>query len=329
MNIKKSELANKIIKEFTKNGVSVYSKKKLGEILYQRYPDLFKNPEDGREKIRYVTGSAGNLKRNVLAKDSKSEWNGFNIPKPEKNDYSKVVVNQKRIGILSDIHFPYYEEAALNAAISFLIEWKPDCVILNGDIIDCYHLSNFEKDKRQRSFKYELDMLKGFFVELRELFPKIRIVYKLGNHEDRYEKQILQNIPELIELEYFNFENVIEAKKYGIEVVKSKRVILAGKLNIIHGHELPRGMAAPVNPARGFFLRTKASTIGGHHHQTSEHIENDLNNNLIGAFSTGCLCELNPNYMPINKWNHGFAVVENYGDDYMVRNLKIIKGKVL
>jgi hypothetical protein len=122
---------------------------------------------------------------------------------------------------------------------------------------------------------------------------------------------------------------VIEASKYGIEVVKSKKVILAGKLNIIHGHELPKGMAAPVNPARGFFLRTKASTIGGHHHQTSEHIENDLNNNLIGAFSTGCLCELNPHYMPINKWNHGFAVVENHGHDFMVRNLKIINGRVL
>ena len=326
--IKKTDIAIDFIKKYQdKNGVSKISKTKIGEMLYLAYPDLFKDAEVGRSFVRQATGSKGNHHRKVMK--TKIEWNGFKLPKPEKNDYSKVIVNQKRIVILSDIHFPYYDQAALNAAISFSIDWNPDCIILNGDIIDCYHLSNFEKDKRQRSFKYELDMLKNFFIQLRELFPDARIIYKIGNHEERYEKQILSNIPELIELEYFAFENVIQAKEYGIEVVKGKRVIRVGKLNVIHGHELPRGMAAPVNPARGFFLRTKASTIGGHHHQTSEHIESDLNGNIIGAFSTGCLCELNPHYMPINKWNHGFAVVENTGGDYMVRNIKIIKGRIL
>ena len=327
--INKQEFVSKFIKKhLNKEGVSKYSKKKLGEILHASHPDLFNSAEDARKRVGKVTGWKLHNENDVSA-DLKIKWVGFQIPHPEKNDYSKVIVNEKRIGILSDIHFPYYDRVALEAAIHYLIEWKPDCIILNGDIIDCYQLSSFEKDKRQRSFKYELDMLRNFFEQLRELFPTQRIIYKIGNHEERYEKQILVNIPELIELEYFHFENVIKASEFGIEVVKGKRVILAGKLNIIHGHELPRGMAAPVNPARGFFLRTKASTIGGHHHQSSEHIENDLNGNIIGAFSTGCLCELTPHYMPINKWNHGFAVVENYGTDYMVRNLKVINGRVL
>lgn len=323
MVIKKAEL----VKEFIDKNQGKFSKQTMAKLLFTKYPDLFSSQESARTTIRNVTGNNGNRNRKVAK--IRTEWKGLTLPNPEKNDYSKVIVNEKRIGILSDIHFPYYDRVALEAAIKYLIDWNPDCLILNGDIIDCFHLSTFEKDKRQRSFKYELDMLKNFFDQLRELFPTQRIIYKIGNHEERYEKQILANVPELIELEYFHFENVIKSNQFNIEVVKGKRVILVGKLNVIHGHELPRGMAAPVNPARGFFLRTKASTIGGHHHQSSEHIENDLNGNIIGAFSTGCLCELNPHYMPINKWNHGFAVVENFGHDYMVRNLKIINGRVL
>ena len=323
MVLKKAEL----VKEFIEKNQGKFSKQTMAKLLFTKYPDLFSSQESARTNIRNVTGSNGDRNRKMVK--IRTEWKGLALPNPEKNDYSKVIVNEKRIGILSDIHFPYYDRVALEAAIKYLIDWKLDCLILNGDIIDCYHLSSFEKDKRQRSFKYELDMLKNFFEQLRELFPTQRIIYKIGNHEERYEKQILANVPELIELEYFHFENVIKSNEFNIEVVKGKRVILVGKLNVIHGHELPRGMAAPVNPARGFFLRTRASTIGGHHHQSSEHIENDLNGNIIGCWSTGCLCELNPHYAPINKWNHGFSTLDVSADgNFRVNNLKIINGEV-
>ena len=41
-----------------------------------------------------------------------------------------------------------------------------------------------------------------------------------------------------------------------------------------------------------------------------------------------CLSELHPEYMPLNKWNHGFAWVEldNNGKDYQFHNKRIYKG---
>jgi hypothetical protein len=35
--------------------------------------------------------------------------------------------------------------------------------------------------------------------------------------------------------------------------------------------------------------------------------------------------------MPLNKWNHGFAIVDldDNGTDFEVRNKRILKGKVL
>jgi len=234
----------------------------------------------------------------------------------------------KRIGILSDIHFPYYDKAALNAAISFLIEWQPSCIVLLGDIIDCYQLSSFEKDKRNRSFKYELDMLASFFVELREVFPNQRIIYVLGNHERRYERQLLQNLPELIELELFNFSNVIKAREHNIEVVNNKRILKCGHLHLAHGDEFKGGIIAPVNPARGYFLKAKTNILCGHNHRTSSHIERDLSGKITGGWSIGCLSDLYPAYSPINNYNHGFATVEMKGDTFSVNNMTIINGVI-
>lgn len=327
--MKKLDLAVELIKEKTdkKSGKCTLSKKKLGEILHKRYPSAFTSSENARLTVRTATGASGKEKRNKVK--IRTEWKGLSLPEPEKNDYSKFLIRESRIGVLSDIHFPYYDKEALNAAINYLRKWKPDCILLNGDIIDCYALSKWEKDPRKRPFSYELKMLTGFLTQLNYIFPNARKVYKIGNHGERYEKLILQRVPEFVDMEMFTFEAVIKAKDLGVEVVKRKRVIKAGKLNIIHGHELPHGLAAPVNPARGFFLKTKANVLGGHHHQTSDHSESDLNGNIIGAWSTGCLCELHPDYAPINKWNHGFATVENYGTDFKVTNLRIIKGKVM
>lgn len=327
MQINKTEVAKKLIEEFTENGISKYSKKKLAEIAVKRHPDLFKTVDNARLSVRRATGSAGKKERKFTK--HRVEWNGFELPEPEKDDFTKVIVNQKRIGVLSDIHFPYYDRVALNEAIKTIINYGPDCIILNGDIIDCYHLSSFEKDPKKRSFKYELDMLKNFFVQLRELFPTQRIIYKIGNHEERYERYILQRVPEFLDMDLIKFENVIQAKEFGIEVVSNKRVMKVGALNILHGHEMRSGIISPVNIARGFFMRTKSSTLGGHHHRTSEHIEQNLNGEIIGCFSTGALCDLTPAYMPINSWNHGFALVENFGQEFHVRNLKIINGKVV
>lgn len=324
----KQQLAIDLIKEHTgKDGKCTVSKSMLGKILYDKYRTEFTSPEQARKVVRNATGSNGEMKR----KQNKTvtEWKGLALPEPEKNDYSKFLIREKRIGILSDIHFPYYDKEALNAAIGYLRKWKPDCILLNGDIIDCYQLSDYVTDPKQRDFQYELDMLRSFVQELRKIWPHQRIVYKIGNHEERYETKILKRVPQFVNLRMLTIQSVLNVGDLGVEVVTNKRIIKAGKVNILHAHELPRGMAAPVNPARGFFLRCKANVIGSHHHQSSEHFEQDLNGQIIGAWSLGHLGDPHPHYCPINKWNHGFATLENYGTDFKVDNLKIIKGKVM
>jgi hypothetical protein len=135
--------------------------------------------------------------------------------------------------------------------------------------------------------------------------------------------------PELLNLPMADFSNLIEADRFGLEIVGDRRLIKIGKLNVIHGHEFGRTFASPVNPSRGLYLKGKECAICGHYHRTSEHAEKSMNDTVIGCWSTGCLCDLRPDYLPINKWNHGFAVIERLDKvNFHVDNKKIIKGRV-
>jgi hypothetical protein len=50
----------------------------------------------------------------------------------------------------------------------------------------------------------------------------------------------------------------------------------------------------------------------------------------MSCWSVGGLCNLRPKYMPLNKWNHGFATIEIHTDGmWSVENKKIISGRVV
>lgn len=322
----KHDLARRIIDKYP-----TWSKKQLGKELHRLYPDHFKHAEDGRSAIRNVTDSNGKERRATLT----DKYIGPKLNPGRANDFTPYILNGLRILNLSDIHIPYHDREALMLALNWGKQFQPDTILLNGDIIDCYQLSNFQKDPKERKFNEELEELHNFLSDLRENFPDVELIYKMGNHEERYERFLMtqaKDIDGLTDgdgLEILSWESITHAKKYGHKIVTNKRIIKAGKLNIGHGHEFGKSIFSPVNPARGYYLRAKSSFIGGHYHQTSEHVERDLNGGITGCWSTGCLCDLNPAYMPINRWNLGFAAVEVEGDQFTVYNKKILNGKVV
>jgi len=200
---------------------------------------------------------------------------------------------------------------------------------LNGDTIDCHRLSRFIKDPKKRNFKLELDTFKALF----DVFEKelnCKIYFKIGNHEERYEHFLYEKAGELVGIEEFEFTNIIKARARGIEIIGGKKPMKLNNLWGVHGHEYVGGISAPVNPARGLFLRSKVSCFQGHSHQTSSHVESRLSGESIATYSIGCLSELFPDYMPFNKWNHGFAEIDldDNGQDYEFRNYRIKNGKV-
>jgi hypothetical protein len=164
---------------------------------------------------------------------------------------------------------------------------------------------------------------------VRDSFPRARIIYRLGNHEERYISWMLVKAPELLDIEEFNFENLLGLKKFRMELVGDKRPILLGKLWTLHGHEFRRTISAPVNPARGLYLRCGETALQAHLHRSSHHGERQpLSGLVVSCWSTGCLCQLAADYDPLNKWNHGAAVVDVEKDGaFEVDNGRILNGR--
>src|SRR5271165_7217151 len=91
--------------------------------------------------------------------------------------------------VWNDIHFPYHDPTAIELAIEFAVWFKPHIIWLNGDIIDFYAISRFDKDpNRQLAMQDDIDMTIAFLGRLRGLFPDAEIIYREGNHEARLQK---------------------------------------------------------------------------------------------------------------------------------------------
>lgn len=230
-----------------------------------------------------------------------------------------------RIGILSDVHVPYHSEIAVAAAVGHLKDQGLAGLLLNGDIADFYAISRYMKDPRQRDFKAELEAVRAFLTWIRQEFHEIPIVYKLGNHEERWTHWLWQHGPEISDDPRMSLGAWLDFDKLGITLVEGQRPVMLGKLPVLHGHELPSGMAAPVNVARGAFLRTLSTVLVGHSHRTSNHAEADMWHKETACWSTGCLCDLNPDYARINRWNWGFAVATVHpGGAFDVQNYRVM-----
>lgn len=305
---------------------------KLARIMYKDNPLSFKDVEDARyilRKIEDKTGEKKIINKSPEAPKEDRPRNPYKLPESDESDYKPFKIEgHKRIAIFSDIHVPYHSIDCITAALDFCKKEKPDALLLNGDTIDCHRLSRFIKDPKKRNFKLELDTFKALF-EIFEKELKCKIYFKTGNHEERYEHFLYEKAGELVGIEEFTFENIIKARARGIEIIGDKRPMQLGGLWGIHGHEYIGGISAPVNPARGLFLKSKVSCFQGHNHQTSEHTEPTLTGKMVTTWSLGCMSELHPQYMPLNKWNHGFAMVDIDGDNFEFRNKRIFNGKIL
>lgn len=307
--------------------------KALARIMREENKTLFKDDEDARLSLRYIEGKAGDKNRKYTKdtpyfKPAARPYNPYSLPKSDKEDFEPYHIRGHKKGlILNDIHLPYHDIDALTAALDLGKKEKPDFIFLNGDILDFHQLSYFQKDPRKKRFDEELKMFSDFIATLKKIF-KCKIYYKFGNHEERYDSFIYQKAGELVGVEEFSLEEIIK-KRADVEVIRDKRLVVMNGLPFIHGHEFGRGVFSPVNAARGLFMQAKHSAVKGDCHTTSEHTDPDIFGKLITTWSVGCLCGLTPKWLPLNRWNHGVAIIELEGTKgFKIRNYRIDKGKI-
>jgi predicted phosphodiesterase len=312
----------------------------LARLIYKENPETFTDIESTRNRIRYYRGNSGEVHKGFL-KDKKflrtdgdeRRMNPYRLPLNDEIEYKPyyIPIAQNNILLLNDFHIRNHNIPAISAAIEFGIRKNINTIIIGGDFFDFYKGSDFIHDPRKPGIPEEIDMGAEFLDSLREVFPDVIFYFIVGNHDYRIERYLMIKAPELYGISDFQLDQILRFGERKINYITNKRIVKAGGLNILHGHEFGgNSRNIPVNPARTISLKAKEPTIVGHWHQTSEHPAKTLNGTFFSCFSTGCLCDLHPEYRPINDWNHGFAHIRTEEDgSFKCYNARIFEGKVL
>lgn len=323
---KQGELAKQLLDEYPTAGSLTLAKR-----LHQQFPEYFETVENARCVIRWHRGSMGDVNRRALSDITYVPDDNMGnvvrakltLPEPavmKREPYIIPKINDKLI-VFGDPHFPYQYNKGIYQAIDYGVKKNVNTIILNGDMIDMYQISRFTKDGRKPNVEYDIEVFYEFLISLRNIFPNALIIWKFGNHEERWDNYIKNNAPLLSMIGTNGIEDHIPVNELGIIVVRDKRRIVCGDLNIMHGHEFGGG-SGQVNPARAIFLKARANTLVNHFHRSSAHKGNDLNGNQVRTYSLGSMCSPQ-DYMPYGDMDCSFAYIVVIDGKAWVQNREI------
>lgn len=218
----------------------------------------------------------------------------------------------KKLMVFGDIHVPFHSKPAQSIVLSVISEWKPDVIVLNGDLLDFYGLSPFDRDpERKCGLEDEFQLANRYLDHIDTAAPDALKIFEEGNHEDRLRKYIWRNSPALAGLGGVDTESFLKLSERGWKFVPYFNPVestgvpgydLNGIL-IMHGLFARKASAAT---ARAHFERFHCSGIHGHTHRLGVFLFRAYG----GAYTwleSGCLCGLEPSYTPSPDWQNGFV----------------------
>jgi len=170
--------------------------------------------------------------------------------------------NLRKALILSDIHVPYHDQAALAVALAYAKDYGPDIIVLNGDIIDFYGASSYRQDPiRIDTLQDELTEGKALLKKIRDEHPNAEIYYIEGNHETRLKRFLLDKAPALACLSCLSFDELIGLKEHEIKFIDYGQSIQLGDLEVTHGEIVRKGAGMS---AKAHSDKSGASILIGH-----------------------------------------------------------------
>ena len=230
------------------------------------------------------------------------------------------VVQMKRYVVLSDIQIPFQDDSALEVAYKLIKDVKPDGVLLNGDIVDCYSISDFDKDPySQAALEAEIA---GACMLMQQLVKVPNKVWIGGNHEDRWRRVIWKQGSPYRSM-FRSFQEAFQMDDYGFRWRPYGDYVLLGKLMVTHGSMVSKHSG---QTAKAHYDKYGRSVLVGHTHRLGAYYHRNMEG-TYAAFENGCLCSLTPEYTQHPNWQQGFSVVEvGDGGLFHVTQCPIIRG---
>jgi hypothetical protein len=238
--------------------------------------------------------------------------------------------------VICDVHVPYQDDNALAVVEAYAAEYKPDVFVINGDLVDFYNLSVFDKNpERKVDVQGELDGAQQVLHSLRSVLPKGCKMYFLeGNHENRLQRYLWRN-PELEGLRALELPTLLGLEDLNIEFIgvsadywkKDSGHLNLGDALVMHGDNRLNGASTSKYSgysAKNTMMGLQKSTISGHVHRLAQVYHTTPYGTLTGI-EGGCLCQPTGTA----NWQQGFVTFETVnGKNINYRLHRIDKGEM-
>ena len=281
---------------------------KVDELFKYFEEGKFENRSVVRDNIDIILKSFPDMNQQIV-EGLFSKYKQSQLP---SSDEIKIVT-------ISDLHVPFHNMDFVELFIEFLKDFQPDKIVLNGDIVDFYDLSHFDKNpKRVGVLQKELDIVNGILMLIRLACPLSEIIYIEGNHEDRLRKFLWKN-PSISSLRDLKLERLLRFPDVGnIRLVEEYDV---RGMKFTHGGLVRKHSSYSAKAEYDHHLQSGAS---GHTHRLG--VYNKTTDGRVDEWiELGCGCLLRPEYIKgCPDWQNGFLITYIIGNKIFNQLVKSI-----
>jgi len=210
-----------------------------------------------------------------------------------------------------DMHHPFQDEAVEKDFIHAAKHQKPDHIVLLGDVVDFYNTSRYIKKGKAFNVQDEIDIAKEFLQRLRAAAPSsTQIWWTQGNHDERPEKYMARQCPELQYLRNMELPILMDLGKLNIHWYTANKELRLDKVLYLHGTRVRKH---PGDSVQAHILEDyHCSVVMGHCHRSAD-ISIRHNTEWFTGVETGCMCtdEAGTDYVKKPYWTRGFCFMSN------------------
>lgn len=236
-----------------------------------------------------------------------------------------VILSDAQVGFVRDLRTgklsPSHDRLAMDIALQLIYDLRPHYVINVGDILDLPDFGSYayspELANQTQSSVVEAAWWLG---RIRQAVPRAVCHLLLGNHDQRLEKAIINNLKAAYGLRpadeldlppALSVPRLLALHKTGwnySDGYPNGEYFLTPNLKVIHGDTVRGGGG---NTTAAIVKKEDVSVICGHIHRLESAYRTKSNGDVISAHSVGCMClpELTPPGRKRQDWQSGLGVV--------------------
>lgn len=265
----------------------------------------------------------------ALRRDRKellSEYEDARLARPVKlaSAVKASVTKADRVRVsFGDVHGMMMDRAAVTAMLGDIKRLDPDEVVIGGDLLECggwlaKHQPIGFIASCDYTYQEDVNAANELLDQVREAAPSAEIHYLEGNHEDRVERWIVDQVMAskrdaaflhslaspmaLLRLQERGIKYYRRTEIYGTGLPRGW--IVLGKMHFTHS------LAYSKNAARDAVLKTAGNVtyFCTHREDTASIVFPTVG--LVKAFNPGCLCQMQPvwRHSDPTTWSQGYAV---------------------